>query len=97
MSNPHDRQSMVQPFTEEYTDLATVESQRNDLAPEEFPEGSYGSNIAADTPAASRPWREEQRKLSAFTYEARHFHEGMERAYPGDYDIIDDEDEYPSE
>lgn len=27
-----------------YTDLATVESQRNDLTAEEFPEGPYGSD-----------------------------------------------------
>ena len=33
----------------EYTDLAVVESQRNDLTAEEFPEGPYGSPLLVET------------------------------------------------
>jgi hypothetical protein len=67
-----------------YTDLATVESQRNDLAAEEFPEGPYGSSIVSETLGKSSPWREDQRPPNRFNYENRELHEGMDRDYPGD-------------
>ena len=38
----------------ESTDLSTVESQRNDLVAEEFPEGPYGSDLRSDSSARAR-------------------------------------------
>ncbi len=67
-----------------YTDLATVESQRNDLVPEEFPEGSYGMSIDAGKLGKRTPWRKDQRAADAFGYENRSLHEDLERVYPGD-------------
>ncbi|MFC4305001.1 hypothetical protein [Cohnella boryungensis] len=69
------------------TDLATVESQRNDLAAEEFPEGPYGSAIVAPSLGKSTPWRDDQRPPSRFTFENRQFHAGLDRGYPGDHDV----------
>ncbi|MBN2979884.1 MULTISPECIES: hypothetical protein [Cohnella] len=65
-------------------DLATVESQRNDLTAEEFPEGPYGSPVSVKL-GKSTPWREEQRPPNSYTYENRELHAGMERDYPGDH------------
>jgi hypothetical protein len=67
-----------------YTDLTTVESQRNDLAAEEFPEGPYGSSIVNETLGKSTPWRKDQRPPNRFTYENHELHKGIDRDYPGD-------------
>jgi len=71
-----------------YPDMATVESQRNDLAFEEFPEGPYGSSIPSATLGKSTPWREDQRSPGRFDYEDHEQHEGMTRNYPGE-DVYD--------
>jgi hypothetical protein len=75
---------------EPYTDLATVESQRNDLIAEEFPEGPYGSSIVNDTLGKSTPFRKDQRPPNSFNYENRELHEGMDRDYPGDHETHDE-------
>ena len=67
-----------------YTDLSTVESQRNDLTFEEFPEGPYGADLHEDEPVKSSPWRPEQRQPNRFGYENRELHGSQERDYPGD-------------
>lgn len=73
----------------QYTDLKTVESQRNDLVAEEFPEGPYGSAIVSESLGKSTPWREDQRPPNRFTYENRKQHAGMPRDYPGDHPTHD--------
>ncbi len=79
-----------------YTDLATVESQRNDLAVEEFPEGPYGSSLLVESLGKSTPWREDQRPPSAFVYENRNLHEGLPRNDPPEHLTHDEhQDEYP--
>ncbi|GFN30974.1 hypothetical protein [Paenibacillus xylaniclasticus] len=74
-------------FTDEqrrrYTDFATVESQRNDLIPEEFPDGPYGADLQSKL-GKSKPWRIDQRAANPYGYENRSLHAGMERIYPGD-------------
>jgi hypothetical protein len=70
----------------EYTDLDTVESQRNDLAAEEFPEGPYGSSLPVLSFGKSTPWRIDQRPPNRFRYENRMLHLGMDRDYPPDHD-----------
>ncbi|UVI28684.1 hypothetical protein [Paenibacillus spongiae] len=67
-----------------YTDLSTVESQRNDLTAEEFPEGAYGSDLQSEKIGKSKPWRIDQRSPNPFGYENRGLHAGLERGYPGD-------------
>lgn len=71
------------------TDLATVESQRNDLTYEEFPEGPYGSPVNREQLGKSTPWRIDQRGASTqFDYENHELHEGFPRNYPGQ-DVFD--------
>jgi len=72
----------------EYADFAAVESQRNDLAAEEFPEGPYGSSLPAESLGKSSPWREDQRPPNRFAYENRKLHEGKARVYPGDHRTV---------
>lgn len=67
----------------EYTDLSTVESQRNDLIPEEFPEGPYGADLKSESLGKSSPWRREQRPPNRFDYENRDLHMENERDFPG--------------
>jgi hypothetical protein len=76
-----------------YTDLATVESQRNDLAAEEFPEGPYGMDLVSESLGKSSPWREDQRPPNRFAYENRELHEGLPRVYPADHDTHDEHEE----
>lgn len=40
-----------------HTDVSTVQSQRNDLTAEEFPEGPYGASIESESLGKSAPWR----------------------------------------
>jgi hypothetical protein len=72
------------------TDVSTVESQRNDLIPEEFPEGPYGSGLQVETLGKSKPWRIDQRSPNRFDYENQALHAGLSREYPGedDYDEV---------
>lgn len=82
----------------DYTDVATVESQRNDLIAEEFPEGPYGSSLLTESLGKSTPWREDQRPPNRFAYENRELHEGLPRAFPQDHETHDkQQDETPVE
>jgi len=67
-----------------YTHFSNVESQRNDLVAEEFPEGPYGSSLVSKSLGKSKPWRIDQRSPNRFGYENRGLHETREREYPGD-------------
>lgn len=75
----------------EYTDLSTVESQRNDLTHEEFPEGPYGSGLPVESIGKSSPWREDQRPPNQLNYENRELHEGLPRQFPGAHRTHDEE------
>lgn len=78
----------------EYRDFATVESQRNDLTAEEFPEGPYGSSLPVEQLGKSSPWREDQRPPNRFSYENRELHEGLRRHDPASHPTHDEaEDE----
>ena len=83
-------EGFIDEYRDEATDLATVESQRNDLIAEEFPEGPYGSNLPMESLGKSTPWREDQRPPNRFTYENRELHEGLQRNDPGDHETHDE-------
>jgi len=78
-----------------HTDLATVESQRNDLAAEEFPEGPYGMSLPTETLGKSTPWREDQRPPNRFMYENRKLHENLPRHDPAAHWTRDEESGSP--
>ncbi|MGN7360700.1 hypothetical protein ACTHPF_24945 [Paenibacillus sp. SAF-054] len=68
----------------ENNDVSTVQSQHNDLIPEEFPEGPYGSSLAAESIGKSSPWREGQHGPHRFGNENLELHEDEGREYPGE-------------
>lgn len=80
-------------YERKYTDLSTVESQRNDLTAEEFPEGPVGSDLKTESLGKSTPWREDQRPPNRFNYENRKLHEGLPRVYPGGHETHDEKEE----
>lgn len=69
-------------------ELSTVESQRKDLAVEEFPEGPYGMRLEVESLGKSSPWREGQRSSSAFSNENKELHDDLPRDYPPDHDSV---------
>lgn len=76
-----------------FRELNTVESQQNELVPEEFPEGPYGAAVSGK-PGKSSPWRPTQHASPRFTYEMREFHEGLQRHFPGSHPTHDDPDDH---
>lgn len=68
-----------------YSEIATVESQRNELTAEEFPEGPYGSSLLSDTVGKSTPWRDDQHVSNPYGYENKNLHDELPREYPPDY------------
>lgn len=92
-----EREGFIKERRSDYTDFAAVESQRNDLTAEEFPEGPYGSGLLTETLGKSSPWREDQRSNNRFSYENRLLHEGMPRVYPQDHDTHDKDDDSGSD
>lgn len=76
---------------EDYTDFAVVESMRNEIIPEDLPEGAYGSPINRRL-GKSTPFEEDQQAISNFTYENRQHHEDLPRQYPGAHPTHDEED-----
>ncbi|WP_136608831.1 hypothetical protein [Paenibacillus dokdonensis] len=68
----------------ENNDVSTVQSQHNDLVPEEFPEGPYGSNLEAESIGKSSPWRKGQHSPRRFGNENLELHEAKGREYPGE-------------
>lgn len=77
-----------------YTDVSNVETQQNFLTAEEFPEGGYGAPRGKDTPVENKstPWKEGQRKYSAFNYEFKSMHQNLPRQFPGAHPTHDDPD-----
>lgn len=77
--------------TRDYSDFSNVKSNRNELVPEEFPEGSLGSPINQDVPVQNKstPWQEGQRRQSAFIYADKGQHEKHPRKAPGAHQIHD--------
>lgn len=93
MADPHSRRR-TDPRGERAGELDTVESQRNDLTAEEFPEGPYGMSLPVESLGKSSPWREGQESPSAFSYENVTLHRDLPRQYPADdpQDSVMDED-----
>jgi len=84
---------------DKYEDFSNVRAQKNELIPEEFPEGSFGSEINKDEPVEgkSTPWEEGQRRQSAFVYADKDFHAGLPRQAPGAHPLHDEADELDGE
>jgi hypothetical protein len=80
--------------SEKYSDFGNVEKRRNYLTAEEFPDGPVGSPFRKDDPVElkSTPWRDGQRRYSAFNYENKSLHQDMPRQMEGAHPTHDDPD-----
>ncbi|ASN04872.1 hypothetical protein [Virgibacillus necropolis] len=78
-----------------YSDVDNAKKQQNELIPEEFPEGPFGSSINDDEPVESKstPWEEGQRRQSAFVFPDKEQHEDLPRQAAGSHPIHDEEGE----
>ncbi|MDR0268599.1 hypothetical protein [Paenibacillus sp.] len=81
----------------ENNDVSTVQSQRNDLIPEEFPEGPYGSSLEAESIGKSKPWLKGQNGPRPFGNENLQLHEADGREYPGEDRMTNDAESKPIE
>nr|WP_232735726.1 hypothetical protein [Alteribacter populi] len=79
---------------ENYTDFSNVETYKNFLTAEEYPEGPYGSPRGkTDTVEnKSSPWEPGQQYYSNLTYENRNLHQNLPRKFPGAHQTHDDKD-----
>ncbi|MFC2947161.1 hypothetical protein [Virgibacillus sediminis] len=80
-----------------YSDFSTVDRVRNELIPEEFPEGPFGSAINEEqaVQGKSSPWKEGQQRQSAFTYPSEDLHDDLPRQTPGAHPLHDEEGNIP--
>lgn len=69
----------------EHSDFSNVTKMNNELIPEEYPEGAFGSPIGADDPVFSKstPWVEGQRRKSAYIFPDKDQHADLPRKTPG--------------
>ncbi|WP_134686984.1 hypothetical protein [Brevibacillus migulae] len=80
-----------QEYKNEYSsELSTVESQRNEIIPEEFPEGPYGAPTNEARLGKATGWEEGQHVISNMAYENRNFHQDLSRQEPASHPTHDD-------
>lgn len=76
----------------EFSDVTNAKKMKEELIPEEFPDGPFGSPIRAEErpELKSTPWIEGQRRKSAFTYEDKEAHDDLPRQMPGSHPLHDE-------
>ncbi|BAB07056.1 hypothetical protein E2L07_12095 [Halalkalibacterium halodurans] len=79
---------------QKYTDFSNVETQRDFLAAEEYPEGPYGSPRGKTKPVENKstPWEEGQQFYSNLAYENRNLHQDLPRHDPAAHATHDELD-----
>jgi len=86
--------------TDRYSNLSNVDEINNNfLIPEEFPEGSFGSPINQDKlvdSSKSTPWKEGQRRQSAYIYADKDRHVDLPRRTPGAHPTHDKPNDLPT-
>lgn len=80
--------------SEDYEEISTVQSQRNEILQEEFPEGPYGAAHDEKKLGKATGWEPGQHSTTTrFTYETRQFHNDLERHEPASHPTHDDPDQ----
>lgn len=83
---------------QQYSELSTVESQRNEILQEEFPEGPYGAATNEELLGKATGWEKGQHStITKYTYETRNMHDDLPRLDPSAHPTHDDDtmDEEP--
>ena len=77
-----------------YSDFASVKKMRDQLIPEEFPEGSYGSSLNKQVAPESKstPWIEGQYRDSAYVFPDKSQHDNLPRQADGAHPIHDEKE-----
>ncbi|MFD1851222.1 hypothetical protein [Oceanobacillus bengalensis] len=75
-----------------YSDFSNVDRMKNELIPEEFPEGPFGSTINKEVAVSSKstPWKEGQKRTSAFVFPDEEQHDDLPRQIPGAHPLHDE-------
>ncbi|RLL46515.1 hypothetical protein D8M04_04720 [Oceanobacillus piezotolerans] len=75
-----------------FTNFEAIERSKNELIPEEFPEGAFGSPVNSKEPVEgkSTPWEEGQKRMSAFVYPDEEQHDDLPRQLPGSHPLHDE-------
>lgn len=75
----------------EFSDFSNVKHNEDNLIPEEFPEGAFGSPINAEqiVTGKSTPWKKGQRRQSAYIYPDKDIHDNLPRQTPGAHPLHD--------
>ncbi|SDZ60277.1 hypothetical protein SAMN05421736_12057 [Evansella caseinilytica] len=71
------------------SDVIPVEKYRNEIIPEDFPEGPYRSPYEPPL-GKSTPWQDGQQAISGFAYENKNLHQHLPRQYPETHPTHDD-------
>lgn len=81
----------------QYSDFSNVTNMQDELIPEEFPEGAFGSPINTNKPVEgkSTPWREGQQRKSAYVYPYKDLHDHLPRQAPGAHPTHDETEDNP--
>jgi len=81
-------------YTQIGDELSTVESQRNEILQEEFPEGPYGATTNEVKLGKATGWEKGQHSTNTkFTYETRAMHDHLTRHDPASHPTHDNPDE----
>jgi hypothetical protein len=85
---------MPKDYNKKYSDFSAVDKSRNEIIPEEFPEGPVGSPINAENPVTgkSTPWKDGQKRMSAFVYPDEAQHEDLPRQIDGAHPTHDEKE-----
>lgn len=77
-------------YTNNYSELSTVENQRNEVYFEEFPEGPYGAATNEELLGKATGWEEGQYSTNVrFGYEYRALHQDLDRGDPASHPAND--------
>ncbi|AIG28151.1 hypothetical protein [Brevibacillus laterosporus] len=84
----------IKDSAEDYSELSTVQSQRNEILQEEFPEGPFGAATNEEKLGKATGWEKGQHSTTTrFTYETRQLHQELPRQYPGAHPTHSDSDQ----
>lgn len=75
-----------------FEDMESYKRMKDQLIPEEFPEGPYGSSFQNDAPVErkSTPWEEGQYRESAYVYPDKSQHDDLPRQIDGAHPLHDE-------
>lgn len=83
---------MPKDHNKKYSNFSNVEKMKNELIPEEFPEGAFGSSINQDEKVSSKStkWNQGQKRTSAYVYPDEDQHDDLPRQFPGAHPLHDE-------